>query len=336
MGNNEAVIKVQNLRKWFPVRRTIGQVLLRKPKLYVKAVDGIEFAIRPKEIFGLAGESGSGKTTTGKVVLGLYRPTTGKVLFRGIDIFSLRGKDLKILRRKLQLIFQDPYESLNPRIKIYDTLAEPLKIHHLVDSRDELDERIYKALEDVKLTPPDEFAERYPHELSGGQRQRVAIARALILNPEFIVADEPVSMLDVSIRAGVLRLLMELRDKYNVSMLYITHDLALAGIVTDRLAIMYLGKIVELAETTELLTDPMHPYAQALISAVPIPDPTLKRERIILKGEPPSPIFIPSGCRFWPRCPYAFDRCRKEEPELKEVKPGHYVACHLYDEKEGG
>jgi len=336
LGNNEAVIKVQNLRKWFPVRRTIGQVLLRKPKLYVKAVDGIEFAIRPKEIFGLAGESGSGKTTTGKVVLGLYRPTTGKVLFRGIDIFSLRGKDLKILRRKLQLIFQDPYESLNPRIKIYDTLAEPLKIHHLVDSRDELDERIYKALEDVKLTPPDEFAERYPHELSGGQRQRVAIARALILNPEFIVADEPVSMLDVSIRAGVLRLLMELRDKYNVSMLYITHDLALAGIVTDRLAIMYLGKIVELAETTELLTDPMHPYAQALISAVPIPDPTLKRERIILKGEPPSPIFIPSGCRFWPRCPYAFDRCRKEEPELKEVKPGHYVACHLYDEKEGG
>ncbi|MDP8023629.1 MAG: ABC transporter ATP-binding protein, partial [Conexivisphaerales archaeon] len=229
-----------------------------------------------------------------------------------------------------QIIFQDPYDSINPRLTIRDVVAEGLLINKLV-SKDKIDEEVSKALEDVKLTPPEEFINRYPHELSGGQRQRVAIARALVLRPDFIVADEPVSMLDVSIRAEVLNVMLELKEKYGITFLFITHDLALAKHMSDRIAVMYLGKVVELADSEKLIDNPLHPYTQALIAAIPIPDPSAPKAEVKIKGEIPSPVNPPSGCRFHPRCPYAFDRCKVEEPKLKEVEPGHYVACHLYD-----
>ncbi len=323
------IVKVENLKKWFPVRRSLYDVIKRR-KLWVHAVDGVTFEIKKGEIFTLAGESGCGKTTLGKTILRLYEPTAGKIIFDGKDITHLKRQELRPFRRRMQIIYQDPYESLNPRMTVYDIVAEPLRINRITYDPEEEKELVRKALEEVELIPPEAFFMRFPHELSGGQRQRVAIARAIVMRPEFIVADEPVSMLDVSIRAGVLELLLNLREELGLTYLFITHDLAVAYNISDRIAIMYVGKIVELGSVDKVVENALHPYTKALISAVPVPDPTLKKKREILKGEPPNPINPPPGCRFHPRCKYAMDICRKEEPELKDMGGGHYVACHLY------
>ncbi len=326
----ETLIKAENLRKWFPVRRGFFETLLTRRELFVRAVDGIDFEVAKQEIFGLVGESGSGKTTTGRLLLRLIEPTAGKIFFDGEDILSIPEKQFKPFRRKMQIIFQDPYESLNPRMTVFDIISEPLRVQGLTHGV-QLEEKVHKTLEDVELIPPEEFFYRYPHELSGGQRQRVATARGLVLEPVFIVADEPVSMLDVSIRADVLDLMFELMEKYHVSFLYITHDLALARHICDRLAVMYLGKIMEKGSTDKIIYEPLHPYTRALMKAVPTPDPTAKRIEVVIKGEIPSPVNPPSGCRFHTRCPEVIGNiCRKEEPKLIDVGGEHYVACHKY------
>lgn len=323
------VVKVENLKKWFPVRMGLFRSIMGGKELFVRAVDDISFEVKLKEIYGLAGESGSGKTTTGRILVRLISPSDGKIFFKNQEISSLSDRALKPIRRKMQIIFQDPYESLNPRKYIRSIIEEPLLIHGIVGK--EVEDRVYEGMENVQLTPPEEFLFRFPHEISGGQRQRVAVARALVLKPEFIVADEPVSMLDVSIRAEVLNLMTDLRDKLGVSFLYITHDLALARHICDNLAVMYLGKIMEKGPTEAVLKEPLHPYTQALISAVPIPDPTSRRIAVSVKGEIPSPVNPPSGCRFHTRCPaYMGDICRTKEPPLIEVAKNHYVACHLH------
>ncbi len=323
------VVRVENLKKWFPVRMGFFKSILGGSQLFVRAVDDVSFEVKPQEIYGLAGESGSGKTTTGRLLVRLTSPTSGKIFFKNQDISSLSDKSLKPIRRKMQIIFQDPYESLNPRKYIRGIVEEPLLIHGTVGK--EAEDRVHEVMEHVQLTPPEDFLFRFPHEISGGQRQRVAVARALVLQPEFIVADEPVSMLDVSIRAEILNLMTDLREKLGVSFLYITHDLALARHICDSLAVMYLGKIVEKGSTETLLTEPLHPYTQALISAVPVPDPTSRRIEVTVKGEIPSPVTPPSGCRFHTRCPaYIGDICRTKEPPLIDVGKNHYVACHLH------
>ena len=280
------------------------------------------------EVVGLVGETGSGKTTLGKAIVRLVNPTGGQIIYDGVDIASLDGPALRKYRGRLQMIFQDPYDSINPRMSVFDVVSEGLLINRIASGK-ELEDRVMRSLEDVRLLPPEEFASRYPHELSGGQRQRVAIARALAMRPEFIVADEPVSMLDVSIRGEVLNVMLDLREKYGISFLFITHDLAIAKHMSDRIAVMYLGRLVEVADSEELVRNPLHPYTQALLAAVPIPDPTAPKVEVKAKGELPSPLSPPPGCPFHPRCPYAFDRCRTEVPRLREVSPGHWVACHL-------
>jgi peptide/nickel transport system ATP-binding protein len=327
---SETIIRVENLKKWFEVRTGFFSQILSRRRLYVKAVDGISFDIKKQEMFGLAGESGSGKTTTGRLLLKLIEPTSGKIFFHDKEITKLDEKEFKPYRRKMQMIFQDPYESLNPRMTIYDIIAEPLRVQKMAKDEREVQERVFRALEDVELTPPEEFIFRYPHELSGGQRQRVSVARAIIMNPEFIVADEPVSMLDVSIRAEVLNVMFDLLKKYGVSFLYITHDLALARHICDRLAIMYLGKIMEKGTIEQIIYEPLHPYTRALMEAVPSPNPDAKRIEVVIKGEIPSPINPPPGCRFSTRCPECMDICTKEEPQLIDVGGGHEVACHKY------
>lgn len=325
--SGEYLLRVEDLRKYFPVRRGFLSLLLYREKMFVRAVDGISFNVKEGRIFCLAGESGCGKTTTARLILRLIPPTHGKIYYRGTDIVRLGKRELRRIRQEIQMIFQDPYQSLNPRSRVFDIINEPLEINRRDLSFREKQNLVFKALEDVRLTPED-FANKFPHELSGGERQRVAIARSLVLNPRLIVADEPVSMLDASIRVGVLNLLLELRRRYNLTMIYITHDLAQVRYIGDDIAIMYLGKIVELGGVDDVMDYSSHPYTQALLSNVPIPDPTVKRRKIMVKGEIPDPINLPPGCRFNPRCLYADRICREEEPSLVDVGNGHYVACH--------
>ena len=325
---DEIVLQVSNLRMLFPVSRGVVGTLLFKPRRYVHAVDGVSFSVAQGEILGLVGESGSGKTTTALNVLGLVEPTEGEILFNGQSVPALvhSGERLR-LRRQMQIVFQDPYESLNPRQTVFETVAEPLDVHRLTRDQAEKVERVKAALNAAGLKPPETFFERYPEELSGGQRQRVVIAGALVLNPQLLVADEPVSMLDVSIRAEILNLLLQLRDEHGITILYITHDLATAAYFTDRVAVMYLGRIVEIGPTKTVLSDPRHPYTQALLSVIPVPNPRRRRKRMILTGETPNPIDLPSGCRFHPRCPVASDQCSQTEPQLQSVGADHQVAC---------
>lgn len=326
---SDAVVVAENLVKWFPVRMGFLSSVFSRKQMFVRAVDDVSFDIKKGEVFGLAGESGSGKTTTGRLILKLVELTSGKIRFMGQDISSLPESKIKPLRRRMQIVFQDPYESLNPRMTISDILSEPLRVQG-VGNEAEIEARVRKILEDIQLVPPEEFLHRFPHELSGGQRQRVATGRAFILSPEFVVADEPVSMLDVSIRAEILNLMLSLVEKSDASFLYITHDLALARHMCDRMGIMYLGKIMEKGVTEQIVYEPLHPYTQALISAVPVPDPTMKRSDIVIKGEIPSPINPPSGCRFHTRCPIANSKeCREKEPPLVDHGDGHFAACHL-------
>jgi len=325
LENKNVLLEIKNLKKYFPAERA----LFSRAKHFVHAVDDVSFEILEGESLGLVGESGCGKTTTGRMVVRLETPTDGtiKVLGKNIDEYERMEYHAMV-----QMIFQDPYESLNPRMTIFDIIAEPLNIHN-VGTLEDREEKVSQLLQEVGLTPPDSFLWRYPHELSGGQRQRVAIARALVLNPKLIVADEPTSMLDVSVRTAVMELMMELQQIHGMSYLYITHDLAVARYMVDRIAVMYLGKIVELAETEELLHHPMHPYTRALMDAVPVPDPEYKRNEPNIIGNISAPIDPPPICRFYDRCPFRVDRCKTDpHPELKEVAPGHYVACYLVHE----
>ena len=335
----ESIVVSIDVRKYFPIR---GGVFSRRIG-DVKAVDGVTFTIRKGETFGLVGESGCGKTTLGKTLIRLLKPDSGRIFFdpkgnlpsefssnedfEEYDIAGVRGRKLKRLRRYMQIVYQNPSTSLNPRMLVKDIVAEPLMVQGICRGK-EAEEKVLEMLERVGLSR--EHLYRYPHEFSGGQKQRIAIARALITHPKFVVLDEPTSSVDVSVRAALLKLFKGLQEKMGLTYLFISHDLSMIEAISDRVAVMYLGKIVEIAEPEELFKNPLHPYTQALFSAIPIPDPEAKRKRIILKGEPPSPANPPSGCRFHPRCPYAKDKCKHEAPTLIEVKPGHLVACHLY------
>lgn len=322
--NNDVLLRVDELKMHFPIYRGVFQRQVGA----VRAVDGVSFDVKRGETLGLVGESGCGKSTTGRTILQLYKPTDGNVHFEGKDLVRLKGEEMRLMRRKMQMIFQDPYASLNPRMTVGQLVGEPLMVHN-VATGGEIDERVAHLLELVNLNPT--FASRYPHEFSGGQRQRIGVARALALQPSFIICDEPISALDVSIQAQVVNLLEELQEKFNLTYLFIAHDLSMVRHISKRVAVMYLGVIVELAERDDLYKEPLHPYTQALLSAVPIPDPVAdaKRARMILEGDVPSPANPPSGCRFRTRCPIAEARCAESRPDFREVKPGHFVACHL-------
>ncbi|MGI6367635.1 MAG: ABC transporter ATP-binding protein [Anaerolineae bacterium] len=325
-NSNNMLLRVNDLYKHFPIRRGT----LRKTVGYVRAVDGVSFHIREKETLGLVGESGCGKTTTGRCVMNAITPTSGEVLYtkangETVNIPALQDEELRALRREIQMIFQDPYSSLNPRMTLLQIVGEPLQVNKIASGR-ELEDRVAELLRRVGLRP--EYMRRYPHAFSGGQRQRIGIARALALRPRFIVADEPVSALDVSIQAQVLNLLEDLQEELGLTYLFVAHDLSVVQHISDRVAVMYVGKLVEMAETNALYYSPLHPYTEALMSAVPKPDPRATRQRIVLEGEVADPANPPSGCYFHPRCRYATDLCRTQEPELVEVKPDHYCKCH--------
>jgi oligopeptide transport system ATP-binding protein len=321
-STNTTLLRVENLMMHFPIRRGVFQRQVGA----VRAVDGVSFDIHRGETLGLVGESGCGKSTTGRTILQLYKPTAGEVHFEGVDLVKLKGESMRQMRRKMQMIFQDPYASLNPRMTVGQLVGEPLMVHNVATGA-EINERVLHLLELVKLNPA--FASRYPHEFSGGQRQRIGLARALALQPSFVICDEPISALDVSIQAQVVNLLEELQQQFNLTYLFIAHDLSMVKHISDRIAVMYLGVIMELASRDELHARPLHPYTRALLSAVPIPDPVAdaKRERIILKGDVPSPANPPSGCRFRTRCPIAEETCAESRPDFREIRPGHFVAC---------
>jgi peptide/nickel transport system ATP-binding protein/oligopeptide transport system ATP-binding protein len=324
-SERKELVRVNNLVTYFPVRSGI----LQRTVAWVQAVDDVSFTIRQGETLGLVGESGCGKTTVGRSILRLVEPTSGSVIFDGNDVLKLQGKELKKLRREMQIIFQDPYASLDPRVPIGESVMEGLNIHK-IGSRQERNELMIQTLRKVGLE--DYHARRYPHEFSGGQRQRIGIARALALRPKFIICDEPVSALDVSIQSQVLNILKDLQADFHLTYLFIAHNLSVVEHISDRVAVMYLGKIVELTTRDALFKMPLNPYTQALLSAIPIADPTLKRKRTILKGDVPSPINPPSGCRFHPRCPVAQLNCSLEEPPLREIRPGHQAACHYAED----
>ncbi len=332
----EPILEIRSMVKHFPVRMGFLEMLKSKEHPAVRAVDDVSFTVHKGEILGVVGESGCGKTTLARSILKLIDPTGGNIIFEGSDITSKTPAEMKPLRRKIQVIFQDPYESMNPRMDVQTIISEPLRIQGIVGSVHEAQEAVAKALQDVEMIPPEEYMTRYPHELSGGQRQRVAVARALVLNPDFIVADEPVSMLDVSIRGEVLNLMLNLSRSKGVTFVYITHDLATARHICDRIAVMYLGKLVELGTADEVIGSPRHPYTAALIGAVFVPDPRHRGFAQLLKGEIPSPINPPPGCRLHPRCPYAIEICRKVEPELITYEGTHQAACHRAHEMEKG
>jgi oligopeptide/dipeptide ABC transporter ATP-binding protein len=324
----EALIRVRNLRKLFPVRRSLLSSIFSSESLNLHAVDNVSFDIEEDEVLGLVGESGCGKTTLGRLLIRLIEPTSGDIYFRDTNITKLSRSEMKPLRPKMQIIFQDPYESLNPRMTVLDLVGEPLEVNDLIESEEEKSGKVAEILEHVRMTPPEDFMFRYPHELSGGQRQRIAVARALIIHPDFVVADEPVSMLDTSTRGEILNLMMELRGLTR-SYLFITHELAVARHFCDRIAIMYLGRIMEVAKSDEIVRNPVHPYTRALIEATPVPDPSSRKEKVSIKGEVLSPINPPRRCRFFTRCLASKEICSRLEPELVDIGGGHMVACHL-------